>query len=65
MIREGNYVQVLSETKPRAKKQHYCDAYLCNQMIEIGSRYRKSVYIDDDGKFQCEKLHLRHFTGDE
>lgn len=46
---------LLSESFPKARKEHRC--IWCGQTIQIGEKYRreKSVY---DGEFQDHKWHL-------
>lgn len=61
---EGPSCRSLSETRPRARKEHTCT--VCKGVIEIGELYRRSVAIDDEGDgslftdklcMGCEVLH--------
>ena len=55
----------LSNRKVVARKAHPCNHYNCNQPIRKGQCHIKVAFIDDNGKFQCERYHLSHFSGED
>lgn len=38
-------MQILKETKPKAKKQHIC--MFCNGIIEVGEKYNRQTIVAD------------------
>ena len=47
--------EFLDVTTHRARKEHCC--YRCQQPIQPGQRYFRTVYVTTDGKFHLEKSH--------
>lgn len=43
---DGEYVAMLSETTPTARKQHTCSE--CSRTIEKGEKYKRETYVWDD-----------------
>lgn len=50
---DGPTCQVLSETRPKARKEYQCT--LCKGNIAVGERYRRIFAVMDDGEPFTEK----------
>jgi hypothetical protein len=61
MDQEPTEITVISVTKPKAKSRHECCYIWCKKPIEIGEKYMRYVYLDEDGQFQCLHSHLEHW----
>ena len=47
--------QILSDARPKARKQHRCDD--CFRAIQPGEKYRRATYVDDTLWTSIECLH--------
>lgn len=61
-FQDGPCVDVLRESSPVARKEHQC--WLCGQMISIGTKYRRIVFIDHDNGSKFISSCARHIYCD-
>lgn len=54
---------MLSRTRPKAAKEYTCCFSFCGKPILKGERHLKVAIVDSNGKFYCDRSHLRHEDG--
>ena len=61
MEEDPTSITVISQTRPKAKVEHQCCYIWCKRPIAVGERYKRFVYLDEEGQFQCLHSHLEHW----